>query len=104
MDLLTMTLEEIKARHATLWAHCEGQRRRFFELRALVHRELERHGVSCIADLPQAWQDIIDEMGWDLKTPEELSAELTVLGRELESLTVVRELRRIYFLPDTRPG
>lgn len=99
-----MELAEIQSRHAAMRALHEDQRARFEALYALVHREFERHGVNRIADLPEEWQRVIDEAGWDLKTPGELSAEVAALDREMRSYETVHELRRIYGLPDTRTG
>jgi len=93
-----MTQEEIRRRFDEVTA----KRTAFTEAQLFVRGLLERHGVQRVEDLPQAWQDEVDRVGADLKTPGELSAELSTLSREVESNAVVRELHKLCSMPDTR--
>jgi hypothetical protein len=99
-----MTLEEIKARSAAFWVHCEDQQARFFALHAWVLEQKEKYGVTLLEFLPDETQRIIEERAAGLKTPGELSAELAEIDRELKSYCVVYELHKLYGMVDPRPG
>jgi hypothetical protein len=98
--LCEMTSAEIRRRFDQVTA----LRQRFTEVQLFVRGLLEKHGCATLDQLPDEWQAVIAERAAGLKTPGELSVELTTLNREVDSLTVVRELHKLYGLPDTRIG
>jgi hypothetical protein len=93
-----MTLAEIKARHAAV----VESRAAFIAVQLVVRAELDKHGVQRVADLPREWRRIVDERARNLKTPQELSRELTRLDRALEALKSTNELQRLFRMPDLR--